>query len=79
MILRLPKLLDGMALSSLYHMACHLTRVLDWCRHGPLKQWVQVEQTLTGIQLEADAVVPSKLARLGSHSPHSGRDLAGLL
>lgn len=49
-ILRLPKLLGGMALPdvNLYHMACHMTRIIDWCRHGTLKQWVQVEQFLTG-------------------------------
>lgn len=52
-ILRLPKLMGGMALPdvNLYHMASHLTRILEWCRHGQFKQWVQVEQLLTGTQL----------------------------
>lgn len=27
----------------LYYQACHLARVLDWCRHAQLKQWVDVE------------------------------------
>lgn len=53
--LRLPKLRGGMAFSdgNLYHVACHLTRVLDWCRHGELKQWVKVECALLGLPLES--------------------------
>lgn len=34
-------------------MACHLTRILDWYRHGNLKQCVPVEHTLTGVQLDS--------------------------
>lgn len=39
---KLLKLLGGMALPdpNLYHMACHLTRVLEFFHHGSLKQWV---------------------------------------
>lgn len=54
--LHLPKLLGGMVLldASLYHMVCHMTRVLDWCCHdGPLKQWVQVEKLFSEIPLES--------------------------
>lgn len=53
--LRLPKLRGGIALpdANLYLMACHLTRILDWCRHSTLKQWVQIEYTLAGTRLES--------------------------
>lgn len=53
-ILRLPKMLGGIALPdvALYHSACHLTRIVDWCRHGTLKQWIQIEKCLTGMELE---------------------------
>lgn len=29
-----------------------MTPILDWCHHGPLKQWVQVEGLLAGTQLD---------------------------
>lgn len=34
-------------------MACHMTRILDWCRHERLEQWVQVECLLMRMGLEA--------------------------
>lgn len=37
---------------SLYHAACHLTRIIDWCRHDKLKQWIQIEQLLAGLDLK---------------------------
>lgn len=63
--LQLQKLIGGLVLpdSNLYHMAFHLTRVLDWYRHGPLKQWVQVEQILAGIPLESVPWCQTDLSR----------------
>lgn len=54
-VLRLPKLMGGIVLpdANLYLVACHLTKVLDWCHHGSLKQWVQIEQALVGIPMES--------------------------
>lgn len=53
-ILRLPKMKGGIALpeATLYHTACHLTRILDWSRHETLKQWVKIENSMTGVQLD---------------------------
>lgn len=73
-ILRLPKLRSGMALpdGNLYHMPCHMSRVLDWCHHSSLKQWVQVEQVLAGIPLESVLWCPTDLARQISDHPTIG-------
>lgn len=53
-ILRLPKLLGGMALPDvrLNHMTCQLKHIIDWCFHSPLKQWVHIERLLAGIPLD---------------------------
>lgn len=73
-ILRLPKAVSSTALpdAKMYHMACHLTRVLDWCRHGPLKQWVQVERLLAGVQLDALPLVSEESASKDFRPPHCG-------
>lgn len=47
--------------ANLYHMPCHMTRVLDWGLHSSLRQWVQVEQVLAGNPLET---VPWRLTDL---------------
>lgn len=59
--------------ADLYHKACHMTRVLVWCRNGSLKQCVQVEQVLAGIPLES---VPWCLTDLPCKfkTTHNGRD-----
>lgn len=53
-ILRLPKTSGGIGLPDvrLYHAACHLTRIIDWCKHEKLKQWIQIEQLLAGLELK---------------------------
>lgn len=45
-------ILDRITDANLFHMTCHLTPALDWCRQSPPKQWVQVEQLLAGIPLD---------------------------
>lgn len=42
-----------MALPDLFHAACHMTGVLDWHIHGPLKQWIQIEWTLAKFPLDS--------------------------
>lgn len=36
---------------SIYYAAYHLTRIIDWCRHGRTKQWLYLEQAFTSIPL----------------------------
>lgn len=35
----------------LYYQACHLARVLDWCRYAELKQWVDIELQASSVYL----------------------------
>lgn len=73
-ILRLPKLRGGIALpdANLYMMACHLTLVLDWCRHGAQKQWVQIENTLTKTRLDSLPWCQKPLPNRITHHPTVG-------
>lgn len=31
----------------LYYQACHLSRVVEWCRHEGVKQWVYIEMAIS--------------------------------
>lgn len=53
-ILTAPKSMGGVALQDVawYRLACHLSRWLDWCKHGSSKLWVQLEQSVSPMPLE---------------------------
>lgn len=48
-----PKLRGGIGFPdpALYYTATHMTRVVDWYRHGELKLWVSLEQEMAWVPL----------------------------
>lgn len=47
--------IGGLAVPDIYkyHQAAHLTRVLDWCRHGDHKIWTHLKQQFSTIPLHS--------------------------
>lgn len=45
-LLSLPKLHGGMGFPDpfKYYLAVHMSRILDWIKHGDMKRWVRLEQ-----------------------------------
>lgn len=37
--------------ATLYYQACHLSRVIDCCRHAGSKQWVDIERSISAVHL----------------------------
>ena len=50
-----------------YYQAAHLTRLIDWCRNGHYKRWVEIEQQICPIALSRAPwcynVLPSKMKK----------------
>lgn len=52
-VMTIPKCYGRVAVPDVfkYYQAAHMGRLVDWCRHGEFKQWVDMEQQLSPVPL----------------------------